>query len=82
MDYRPPRQSRILRQHGYYARRLGSIAILANCSDGYPLPAGLEAGDRVKIISFHYGYYAVEKDGKRFTVFMANIVDRVVVTSS
>jgi hypothetical protein len=39
----------------------------------YRLPDGLNEGDRVKLIAFEPGYWAVEKDGRQFTVSMAGI---------
>lgn len=62
---------------GYFAIRPGVAVQVKHCANGYPLPAGLEPGDRVKILSFDHGYYRVEKidAGEKFTVFMANIVE-------
>lgn len=35
----------------------------------YPLPPELEAGTRVKLLSYDHGYWTVEADGKQFVVF-------------
>jgi hypothetical protein len=37
------------------------------------LQSGLVPGDQVTILDFDCGYYTVEKAGRTFTVFLANI---------
>ena len=61
--------------HGYFAERVGAWVEVKECGFGYLLPAGLRPGDRVKVLAFDHGYYSVEKDGVRFDIFLANVVD-------
>lgn len=69
---------------GYFALKPGTAVQVKHCANGYPLPPGLESGDRVKILSFDHGYYGVEKidGGEKFTVFMANIGVRLLEEKS
>ena len=59
---------------GQYALRPGALVRVKHCANGYPLPPGLEPGERVKILGFDHGYYLVERGGRTFTIFMANII--------
>ena len=44
--------------------------------NAYPLPTGLTPGDEVTLIEFNgAGYWQVERDGKRYRIFLANIQD-------
>jgi hypothetical protein len=58
---------------GYFALKAGAKVKVKHCAGGYPLPAGLEPGTWVKIISFDCGYYNVEAGGRTFIVSMTNI---------
>ncbi len=39
-------------------------------SHAYYLPRGLDEGDAVKLVQFDRGFWQVEKDGRRFEVFL------------
>lgn len=39
----------------------------------YPLPEGLKAGTRVKLVAFDHGYWTVEVEGRQFIVFSARV---------
>jgi hypothetical protein len=60
---------------GHFALKAGTRVQVKHCASSYPLPAGLEPGDWVKIFAFDTGYYAVEKDRLPYSIFMANIVE-------
>jgi hypothetical protein len=59
--------------HGYFALKPGTIVRVKPCFGGYPLPPGLNEGDPVRILSFHYGYYQVTKDGRQFEINQTNV---------
>ena len=40
---------------------------------GHRLPKGLKEGDEVTLIDFKPSYWTVEKNGKRYRVFMGGI---------
>jgi hypothetical protein len=60
---------------GYCALKPGTRVWVKPCANGYPLPAGINPGDLVKILGFDHGYYAVEQGGRTFSVFMTNIIE-------
>jgi hypothetical protein len=39
----------------------------------YQLPPGLADGDTVRLIGFDHGYWAVEKDGQQFLVYLCRL---------
>jgi hypothetical protein len=51
----------------------GERAIVRPVFGGYRLPDGLADGDEVTLIDFRPGYWTVEKEGKRYDVFMGGI---------
>jgi hypothetical protein len=59
--------------HGYYALKPGTVVTVKHCFGGYALPKGLRPWHRVTIKSFDHGYYRVERLGKEFMIFQANI---------
>jgi hypothetical protein len=59
---------------GRYPLQPGTRAAVKNCAFGYPLPAGLEEGTTVRVLGFKSGYYSVRIAGRRYSVFMANLV--------
>jgi hypothetical protein len=61
--------------HGFFAERVGRSVTVRDCPFGYSLPAGLNPGDRVKVLSFDHGYYTVDKNGDRFEIFLTNVVE-------
>jgi hypothetical protein len=63
-----------LRPRGYYAKRPGSLVKVKHCPNGYRLPPGLEPGDVVRIAGFDHGFYTVEKNGRKFDIFLVNVV--------
>ena len=44
-----------------------------DCPNGYPLPAGLAPGERVRILAFDHGYYTVRRGGATFQINMTNV---------
>ena len=61
---------------GHFANQPGAWVTVKDCPSGYSLPAGLIDGDSVKVLNFDHGYYTVEKDGGRFEIFLANVVEQ------
>jgi len=51
------------------------VITVKHCFGGYRLPEGLRPWNRVTVKSFDHGYYKVERLGKVFTIFHANIRD-------
>jgi len=53
--------------------KVGDMIPVAPVYGGYPLPEGLPAGAVVRVVAFEHAYRLVEWEGKRFTVYMANL---------
>ena len=68
---------RKLRPHGSFALKTGATArILAGCKE-YPLPNGLNVGDKVTVLGFDTGYYTVEtENGNTFKIFSTSLPHR------
>ncbi len=56
-----------------FVPRPGDLVSVRSVSGGYPLPAGLSAGDEVRLVCFDTGFWVVERDGRQFRVFLAGI---------
>jgi hypothetical protein len=61
--------------HGFFAERVGRSVTVRDCPFGYSLPAGLNPGDRVKVVSFDHSCYTVDKNGDQFEIFLTNVVE-------
>lgn len=52
--------------------KAGDVVKVTNGFD-YPLPPGLQDGDTVKLVAFDHGYWTVEKDGRKFLVYLSRL---------
>jgi hypothetical protein len=77
-NYSPSNHRRVEHPAGFYTRRPGTVVKVKDCWGGYMLPPGLTAGNEVKIKNFDCGYYTVKRHGRRFKIFMANIVEPII----
>lgn len=53
--------------------RPGNVVAVKDVPGGYPLPPGLREGSRVKLLAFQHGYWEVEFEGRRFTLYLSNL---------
>ena len=73
MEIRAPIPERQNFPDGFFALKPGRIVRVKECPNGYPLPFGLEPGERVRIVNFDHGDHSVEKNCRCFDVFLTNV---------
>jgi hypothetical protein len=60
---------------GCFVLKPGTLVTVKDCPNGYPLPPGLQPGERVRILEFDHGYYWVDRNAERLLIFMANVAE-------
>jgi hypothetical protein len=53
--------------------KIGDVVRVHHVPGGYRLPDGLPAGAEVRVVAFDHAYRIVERDGREFRIYMANV---------